>query len=80
MLCSIKEGADPVFIFDDRLMQYTNGLGNFINEQCKQDLSLRSYMILEDIDGKEIIQYGGIVNRSIGYISYQNRNEFEPRT
>ena len=41
---------------------------------------MRSYMILEDAEGNQITIYGGIVERSIGYIAYQNRNVFQPRT
>ena len=76
-----KKGvADPVFAYNGSLMQYTNVLVNFTDEQCKYELALRPYMILEDAEGEEITLYGGIVNRSIGYIAYQNRNEFEPGT
>jgi len=76
-----KKGVvDPVFAYNGSLMQYTNVLVNFTDEQCKYELALRPYMILEDAEGEEITLYGGIVNRSIGYIAYQNRNEFEPGT
>lgn len=73
-----KKGvADPVFAYSGSQMQYTNVLVNFSEEQCKYDLALRPYMILEDEEGDEVTLYGGIVKRSIGYIAYQNRNEFE---
>ena len=76
-----KKGiADPVFAYSGDLMQYTNVLVNFSNEQCKNDIAMRSYMILEDEKGEELTLYGGIVNRSIGYIAYQNRDVFEPQT
>ena len=76
-----KKGvADPVFAYSGSLMQYTNVLVNFSDEQCKNDIALRPYMILEDADGNEVTLYGGIVYRSIGYIAYQNRNVFEPET
>ena len=61
-------------------MQYTNVLVNFSNAQCRNDIALRSYMILEDENGEELVIYGGIVYRSIGYIAYQNRNAFQPGT
>ena len=70
--------ADPVFKYTGNLMQYTNVLVNFENEQCKDDIAMRPYMILEDENGEQVTLYGGIVNRSIGYIAYQNRNVFEP--
>ena len=75
-----KNVADPVFAYSGSLMQYTNVLVNFTNEQCKNELALRPYMILEDQNGETFTIYGGIVYRSIGYIAYQNRNTFEPGT
>ena len=75
-----KGVADPVFAYSGSLMQYTNVLVNFSDEQCKNDIALRPYMILEDADGETVTIYGGIVYRSIGYIAYQNRNVFEPQT
>ena len=50
------------------------------NEQCRKDLAMRPYMILEDAEGSEITLYGGIVQRSIGYIAYQNRQAFDSGT
>ena len=75
-----KGVSDPVFNELDGLMQYTNVLVNFSDAQCSKDIAMRSYMILEDADGNEATLYGGIVTRSIGYIAYQNRNEFDPGT
>ena len=75
-----KDVADPVFAADGGLMQYTNVLVGFSDAQCKKDIAMRSYMILEDAQGREITLYGGIVQRSIGYIAYQNRNVFEAGT
>lgn len=72
--------ADPVFAYSGSLMQYTNVLVNFSDEQCKNELALRPYMILEDAQGEAITLYGGIVSRSIGYIAYQNRNMYDPQT
>lgn len=71
-----KDVADPVFRQTNGLMQYTNVLVDFSNEQCADDLAMRPYMILADTDGNEITIYGGIVNRSIGYIALRNRNAF----
>ena len=75
-----KGTADPVFAYGDDLIQYTNVLVNFTNDQCKKDISMRSYMILENAEGRTITLYGGVVTRSIGYIAYQNRNVFAPGT
>jgi len=75
-----KAVADPVFAYTGNQMQYTNVLVNFTDEQCKNDIAMRPYMILEDEAGREITLYGGIVCRSIGFIAYQNRNVFEPQT
>ena len=75
-----KNYADPVFQYTGDLMQYINVLVNFSNAQCKKDISMRSYMILKDLDGRELTLYGGTVTRSIGYIAYQNRNVFDPQS
>lgn len=76
-----KKGiADPVFAYDENLMQYTNVLVGFSNAQCKKDLAMRPYMILEDAEGNEITLYGGIVIRSIGYIALQNKDTFAKGT
>ena len=76
-----KKGiADPVFAYDGNLMQYTNVLVGFSLDQCKNDIAMRPYMILEDAEGNEITLYGGIVQRSIGYIAAQNANTFNPVT
>ena len=76
-----KKGvADPVLAYQDGCMQYTNVLVNFSNAQCAQDIAMRPYMILADAVGNEITLYGGTVERSIGYIAYQNRNAFAPGT
>lgn len=66
--------ADPIFATTDDLVQYTNVLVGFNNDQCKDDIAMRPYIILEDANGEQITLYGGIVYRSIGYIAYQNRN------
>ncbi len=76
-----KKGvADPIFAKTEDTIQYTNVLVGFTLDQCKNDIAMRSYMILEDKDGTQITIYGGIVYRSIGYIAYQNRSVFKPGT
>ena len=69
--------ADPIYKEENGLTQYTNVLVGFTEEKCVPDLSMRSYMILKDIDTeKQIVLYGGTVHRSIGYIAYQNKDAF----
>lgn len=76
-----KKGvADPIFAQTKDAVQYTNVLVGFTLEQCKQDIAMRPYMILEDADGTQFTIYGGIVYRSIGYIASQNRHVFQPGT
>ena len=50
------------------------------SEQCVDDIAMRPYITLRDADGNTYTLYGGIVNRSIGYIAYQNRGAFAPGT
>ena len=72
-----KKGvADPVFAYAEDVIQYTNVLVGFTNDQCKDDIAMRPYMILENEKGEQVTLYGGIVYRSIGYIAWQNRNAF----
>ena len=76
---------DPVFNVAGNLVQYTNVLVGFSNDQCIPDLAMRPYAKLlgpADQDGnrEEITIYGGVILRSIGYIAYQNRNVFSPGT
>ncbi len=72
--------ADPVFKLVNGMTQYTNVLVGFDNDQCIPDLAMCPYIILEDAAGEQITLYGGTVLRSIGYIAYQNRNAFAPKT
>jgi len=72
--------ADPVFKDTGKVVQYTNVLVGFSNDQCGPDIAMRPYIILEDASGKRVTVYGGIVYRSIAYIAYQNRNAFSPGT
>ena len=76
-----KKGvADPVFATSGNLIQYTNVLVGFTNDQCKDDIAMRPYIILEDAQGNQVTLYGGTIYRSIGYIAYQNRSVFKPGT
>ena len=76
-----KKGvADPVFASTKDLIQYTNVLVGFSLDQCKDDIAMRPYIILEDAAGNQITLYGGTIYRSIGYIAYQNRSVFQPKT
>ena len=72
-----KKGvADPVFKYSGNLVQYTNVLVGFTDDDCKDDIAMRPYIILQDAEGETVTIYGGIIYRSIGYIAYQNRNAF----
>ena len=73
-------GADPIFATVDKKIQYTNVLVGFSLDQCKDDVAMRPYMTLVNYKGFRVTLYGGIVYRSIGYIAYQNRNAFQPKT
>ena len=76
-----KKGvADPVFKNTGSQIQYTNVLVGFNNAQCKEDISMRSYVKLQSPSGETVTLYGGTIHRSIGYIAYQNRNAFSPGT
>ena len=72
--------ADPIFKDTGSLIQYTNVLVGFTDEDCKEDIAMRPYIILEDEKGETVTLYGGTVYRSIGYIAYQNRSAFAPGT
>jgi len=72
--------ADPVFKDTGSLVQYTNVLVGFTNDQCAPDIAMRPYIIVEDASGKRVTIYGGTVYRSIAYIAYQNRKAFGPGT
>jgi hypothetical protein len=76
-----KKGvADPVFSRANGKVSYTNVLVGFTNDQCKDDIAMRPYIILKDAKGNQVTIYGGIVCRSIGYIAWQNRTAFQPKT
>jgi len=71
-----RDVADPVFSSGGGMTQYTNVLVGFNNDQCKADIVMRPYIVLRSPDGRDITVYGGVVQRSIGYIAYQNRAVF----
>lgn len=71
---------DAVYKKTNGQVQYTNVLVGFTEEQCKPDLAMRPYIILADANGNQITLYGGTVERSIGYIAYQNRAAFKSGT
>ena len=75
-----RGAADPVFAYSGNMVQYTNVLVGFTNEDCKEDILMRPYMKLQNESGDEAVLYGGTVARSIGYVAYQNRNSFRPGT
>ena len=75
-----KDEADPIFATTKDLVQYTNVLVGFNLDQCKDDIAMRPYIILTVADGNQITLYGGTIYRSIGYIAYQNRSVFKPKT
>lgn len=76
-----KKGvADPVFAVAGGNVQYTNVLVGFTDDQCIPDIVMRAYIVLKDSSGRSITLYGGPVQRSIGYIAYQNRAAFAPGT
>ena len=69
-------GTDPVFKYVGSTIQYTNVLVGFDLKQCADDIAMRPYIVLGDESGNRFTIYGGIVQRSIGYIAYQNRSAF----
>ncbi|MBR2879189.1 MAG: hypothetical protein IKC02_00795, partial [Oscillospiraceae bacterium] len=72
--------SDPVYANKGDLTQYTNVLVGFNLDQCKEDLAMRPYIILENAEGEQFTIYGGTIYRSIGYVAYQNRNAVKPGT
>ena len=76
-----KKGvADPVFDRTGGLIQYTNVLVGFSQEECSDDILMRPYIILRDVHGQAVTLYGGCIIRSIGYIAWQNRDTYAPGT
>ena len=75
-----KGTADNVFKNSGGNVQYTNVLVGFSMDDCKELLTMRSYMKLSSPTGAEVVLYGGPVHRSIGYIAYQNKSAFSSGT
>lgn len=76
-----KKGvADPVFKEGGGITQYTNGLVFSQMEKCKPELIIRSYIKLQNAANEVLTLYGAPIERSIGYIAYQNRGVFAPNT
>ena len=75
-----KGTADNVFKNASGNVQYTNVLVGFSMADCKELLTMRSYMKLSSPSGAEVVLYGGPVHRSIGYIAYQNKSAFSSGT
>ena len=75
-----KNVADPIYKQGGGLTQYTNVLVGFDIAKCSPDLTMRPYIVLRNAAGKTLTLYGGTIQRSIGYIAYQNRSAFAPRT
>lgn len=72
---------DPVFNKSNGVANYTNVLVGFSSaDQYKRDMAMRSYAILKDSSGNQLVVYGGTVQRSIGYIAEQNASAFNPGT
>lgn len=72
-----KQGvADPIFADTGSVIQYTNVLVGFTDDQLAEDLVMRPYISLEDGEGERITLYGGCVQRSIGFIAKQNQDTF----
>ena len=68
-----KTNMDAVFSEQNGTILYTGVLTGIDPDLCGKELVLRPYMVLEK-DGEQITIYGGILQRNIGYVAYQNRN------
>ncbi len=71
-----SKNEDRKFSTTAKEICYTGAFVGLAHDLCDDELLLRSYMILEK-DGKQIIVYGGILQRNIGYVAYQNK-DFKP--
>ena len=68
----LKGQRDSIFYNTGSAIQYTGMLVDLQDELLDDDLLFRPYMVLEK-NGVEYILYGGTLQRSIGYVAYQNR-------
>lgn len=59
------------------LLQYYNGMSPLRDEYIDRDMVVRPYIIL--YNGSDTITlYGGVIQRSIAYVAWQNRNTYAP--
>ena len=75
-----KGSMDKVFSTSGSVTVYANTLTPLRDEYINKDLMIRPYMILVNDAGETITIYGGTVQRSIGYVAYQNRATYTPGT
>ncbi len=71
-------GEDRQYAHTGIQIQYTGAFVGLTHDLCDDELLLRSYMILEK-DGHQVVIYGGILQRNIGYVAYQNK-DYKPNT
>lgn len=77
----VKGSQNPVFAKTGDEEFYTNVLVGFSTaDQYKRDLAMRSYAVLTDSSGNQVVVYGGTVVRSIQYIAQQNADSFAQGT
>lgn len=77
----VKGSQNPVFAKAGGEEFYTNVLVGFSTaDQYKRDLAMRSYAVLADSSGNQVVVYGGTVVRSIQYIAQQNADSFAQGT
>ena len=75
-----KGSMDKVFSTSGSVTVYANTLTPLRDKYINKDLMIRPYMILVNDAGETITIYGGTVQRSIGYVAYQNRATYTPGT
>ena len=75
-----KGSMDKVFSTSGSVTVYANTLTPLRDKYINKDLMIRPYMILVNDAGETITIYGGTVQRSIGYVAYQNRTTYTPGT
>ena len=76
----LRGKADPVFSSANGKSTYTNVLVGFSLDDCKENLTMRPYIVLKDEAGVLHTIYGGVVTRSIGYIAKQNEDTYKAGT
>ncbi len=68
------ENRDAVFARKNGEIWYTGVLVDLEQEFCGKEILLRSYLVLENNKGETLVLYGGTLQRSIGYVAYQNKD------